>query len=46
MGYHEERCNNPVDEDAKGDLFPDTAIGEDMVQSLEADFAENRIHHD
>ncbi len=43
--YHEERCHDPVDEHAEGDILPDASVREDAVQNLVLHFAENRIHH-
>lgn len=44
--YHQERSNNPIDNDAESNLDPDTTLSEDMVQRFVPYFAKNRIHHD
>lgn len=43
--YHEERSDNPVEEDAKEDLDPDFTFAEDVVEGFELDFAEDGVHH-
>lgn len=45
-GEHEERRDNPVHEDAEGQLFPEGLLAEDVMECLVADVAENGIHHD
>lgn len=44
--YHQERSNNPIDEDAETNLDPDPTLSEDMVQRFVSYFAKNRVHHD
>jgi hypothetical protein len=44
--YHEERSNDPVDDDTEGYLPPDLGFLEHQVQSLEADLTHDGIHHD
>lgn len=45
MSYHQKGCNYPVDEYAEKYLLPDVALGEDLVETLVSDFAEDGIHH-
>jgi hypothetical protein len=45
MGYHQKGCNYPVDEYAKENLLPDVPLGEDLVETLISNFAEDGIHH-
>lgn len=44
-GYHEEGSDDPVHEDAEGDLHPYYAFAEDVVQRFEFDFAHDGVHH-
>lgn len=37
--YHQEGCNNPVDDYAEEDLLPDVALGEDLMKTFVSDFA-------
>lgn len=45
-GYHQERSNNPIDDNAEGQLDPDLAMSKYPVQGLKLDFAQYGIHHD
>jgi hypothetical protein len=29
--YHDKRCNDPVDHNAETELYPNLAVGEEMV---------------
>lgn len=44
--YHDERRDDPVQDDAEEDLDPDFAFAEDVVEGFELDFAEDGVHHD
>lgn len=44
--YHDERGDDPVQDDAEEDLDPDFAFAEDVVEGFELDFAEDGVHHD
>jgi hypothetical protein len=44
--HHEEWSNDPVDEDAKADLFPHLPVGKELVERFISHFAEDGIHHD
>jgi hypothetical protein len=37
--YHEERGYNPIDKYAKGNLYPNLACPENMMQALISNFA-------
>ena len=45
MGYHQKGRNYPVDKYAKENLLPDVPLGEDLVETLISNFAEDGIHH-
>jgi hypothetical protein len=45
QAYHKEWSNNPVDNDAKGNLDPNLTSSKSMMQSFVPNFAKNRIHH-
>lgn len=46
MTHHEQRCHNPVKNDAEPNLDPYLAMCKNEVKSLILDFAQYRIHHD
>lgn len=46
LDYHEERGDDPIQKDAKHDLYPDFSGSEHVVKRLELDLAQYRVHHD
>ena len=44
--YHKKGCNDPIQEDAKRYLYPDLSCSENVMERLELDLAQYRIHHD
>jgi hypothetical protein len=46
VAYHQKGCDDPVDKYAEENLLPDMALGEDLVETLVSNFAEDGIHHD
>lgn len=42
---HEERSNDPIQDERYKDLGPEGSFLEEEVESFEADFAEDRVHH-
>lgn len=43
--YHEQRSDDPVQDDAEEDLDPNFAFAENVVEGFELDFAEDGVHH-
>lgn len=44
--YHEERSNNPVENDTKDNLFPQRSLSENRVERLVPNVTKNGVHHD
>lgn len=44
--YHEERCNDPVNNYTEEHLPPDIPLGKDFMKTLVPHLAKNGIHHD
>jgi len=43
--HHEERCYYPIHNDTEPNLHPEVTLAEDVMERLEFDFAQDRIHH-
>lgn len=44
--YHEERCDDPVEDDAEEDLHPEGLLPQNPVQRFVPHITQDGIHHD
>nr|GFD55051.1 hypothetical protein [Tanacetum cinerariifolium] len=43
---HEQRRDNPVEDERDADLYPEIFVRKQQVQRFVADFAQDGVHHD